>query len=63
MWIIFGWAITSIGAIGLTCSMVMEIIVREPALLLVAKLCLGTMAIGGSILGIRNLKGGKKWYR
>lgn len=52
--VLLGWIIVSLGAIGLCSSMAAEIIMGEPFLMLIAKVCLGIMAIGGTVLGVKS---------
>lgn len=54
--IFFGWLIVTLGAVGLCSSMALEIMMGDPFLMLIAKSCLGAMAIGGTILGIESLR-------
>jgi len=53
--IYFGWAIATIGAVGLCSSAVLEIIKHEPIYMTIAKISAGVLGIGGIILAIASL--------
>lgn len=56
--IVFGWVVVSLGTMGLVGSLVLEAIKKEPVFMLLAKVSMGVMAIGGTILGTLALMGG-----
>lgn len=54
--IIFGWIIATCGACGIISSVILEIMLGEPVFMLLSKISMGIMAVGGIILWLRRNK-------
>lgn len=53
-----GFTIMTLGTAGLIASIVLEVIKKEPVFMLLMKISMGVMAVGGTLLGTHALMGG-----